>query len=77
MKTKGTSSSNGLWLRRAGLTALLWVGQVLGAQGQIYIANYTSGTISEYSAAGVLMNAALISGLTDPISLALDRNGHI
>ncbi len=62
MKTKGISSSNRLWLRRAGLIALLWVGQVLGTQGQIFIANYTSGTISEYSTGGALINAALISG---------------
>jgi len=75
MKTKGISSSNRLWLWRAGLIALLWVGQVLGTQGQIFIANYTSGTISEYSTGGALINAALISGLTDPISLALDGNG--
>ena len=34
--------------------------------GQIYVANYGSGTIGEYTTAGATVNASLVSGLNEP-----------
>ena len=34
--------------------------------GDIYVANFTSGTIGEYTMDGTTVNTALVSGLTGP-----------
>jgi len=52
----------------------LWMGFYLGnAQAQLYVTNSEEGTISEYDAStGVLINAALVSGLSNPQGLTLE-----
>jgi len=44
------------------------------APGQIYVVNYApagGGSIGEYSLSGALVNASLVTGLTEPYGLAL------
>jgi hypothetical protein len=43
----------------------------------LFVANAGSGTVGAYTTAGGVINAALISGLSFPTSLALDGNGHL
>ena len=47
------------------------------AGGQLFVANWSSGTIGEYTTSGATVNAALVSGLSKPYGLALDGNGHL
>ena len=41
------------------------------ARGQLFVAGYESGTISEYTTGGSTINASLISGLNGPQKLAV------
>jgi hypothetical protein len=52
-------------------------GLALDGQGNIFVANYGSDTIAEYTTAGQLVNPSLISGLNGPIGLATDGEGHL
>ena len=55
------------------LTALLvsiLSGSVARA-GTIFVANFLTGTIGEYTTSGATVNAALISGLNGPFGLAV------
>ena len=47
------------------------------AHGQVFVANWSSGTIGEYTTSGATVNAALVSGLSRPYGLALDGNEHL
>jgi hypothetical protein len=50
-----------------------WLGMWLvgTAQAQIYVANYASGTIGEYSLAGLAINTSFITGLSSPTGIAI------
>lgn len=41
------------------------------AQGQIYVANFASGTIGEYALSGQTINASFITGLSSPTGMAV------
>jgi len=47
------------------ICAALWA-MPQAVSGQIYVANYGSGTIGEYTTAGATVNASLVSGLNEP-----------
>ena len=56
--------------------ALIMMGLLLWSvpervSGQILVANYDGGTIAEYSTFGTLVNPALISGLNQPVRIAV------
>ncbi len=46
----------------------------VAARGQVFISNENNDTVSEYSVSGAVMNASLISGLNEPIGLAVIGN---
>jgi len=57
-------------------TALLGLWLINAAQAQIYVANFNSGmidggTIGEYNLDGSTVNASLVTGLTEPVDLAV------
>jgi hypothetical protein len=43
----------------------------LDANGHIFVGNQRSGTIGEYTTAGITINAALITGLDEPLGLVV------
>ena len=45
--------------------------------GQLFVANYGSGTIGEYTTSGATINSSLVSGLSSPEGLAYDGHGHL
>jgi hypothetical protein len=45
--------------------------------GHLYVANFGSGTIGEYTTSGAVINASLISGLNRPRFIQLDGNGDL
>jgi hypothetical protein len=45
--------------------------------GEIYVANYTLGTVAKYANSGAVVNASLITGLTRAAGIALGTNGHL
>ena len=59
------------------LFGILTFFNVVTADSQIFLANWLSGTIGEYTLSGATVNAALISGLSEPIGLALDGKGNL
>jgi hypothetical protein len=59
------------------LFGILTFFNVVTADSQIFVANWLSGTIGEYTLSGATVNAALISGLSEPIGLALDGKGNL
>ena len=50
---------------------LLFLGLAASAPGQIYVANYASGTIGEYTLSGQTINASFITGLGQPTGMAV------
>jgi streptogramin lyase len=46
----------------------------VSAHGQVFLSNENYNTVSEYSLSGALMNSSLISGLDEPIGLAVVGN---
>ncbi len=46
----------------------------VAARGQVFISNENNDTVSEYSVSGAVMNTSLISGLNQPIGLAVIGN---
>jgi hypothetical protein len=38
----------------------------------LFVTNAASGTIGEYTTSGATVNASLISGLSDPVGIAVD-----
>jgi hypothetical protein len=51
-------------------TTALWA-MPATARGQIYVTNYTVGTIGEYTTSGATVNAALVSGLLVPYGITV------
>jgi DNA-binding beta-propeller fold protein YncE len=65
------SLSRILPLKLAGAALLASMAVLPAARGQVYVAN-SNGTIGEYDATtGAVINASLISGFSDPVSLAV------
>jgi hypothetical protein len=54
----------------AALAVGFWLTAVAGS-AQIFVANANAGTIGEYTTSGLRVNAAVVSGLANPVSLAL------
>ena len=46
-------------------------------RAQIFEANYGNGTVGEYDFNGTPINGSLISGLSSPVGIASDGNGHL
>ncbi len=46
-------------------------------QGDILVANASTGTIGEYSTSGAVISASLITGLSSPGAMAFDGLGHL
>ena len=54
------------------VAVVAFLGMPETANAQIYVANYYASTISEYSTSGTLLNASLISGVNDPLDIAIN-----
>src|SRR5580704_11809196 len=59
----------GVMARRAMADAL--ESRLLLSGGLVFVVNEVAGTIGEYTSAGATVNASLISGLPDPIGVAI------
>ena len=64
-------------LVNAVLAVLLGVQLTEEATGQIFVVNNSAGTIGKYTTSGAVINAALISGLSQPEGIAVDGNGYL
>jgi sugar lactone lactonase YvrE len=52
-------------------------GLAFDKSGNLYVANYYGGTVSEYDSAGDLINGSFASGLVDAEGLAFDSSGNL
>jgi len=69
MTTTKPRSRAAISLPTAVLTAMCLLPITAGAQ--IFVTNYAKGTVGEYNLDGTLVNAKLISGLAEPIGIAI------
>ncbi|MEO6847421.1 MAG: SBBP repeat-containing protein, partial [Chthoniobacterales bacterium] len=52
-------------------------GIAVDGSGNVYVANYGSGTIGKYTANLVLVSSSFVTGLSNPEGLAIDASGNI
>jgi DNA-binding beta-propeller fold protein YncE len=52
-------------------------GLAFAPNGNLYVVNYGSGIIGEYTASGAPINTTLITGLTQPFYVAFDGTGNL
>jgi hypothetical protein len=52
-------------------------GVALDTNSYLYVTSYYAGTVGKYLTDGTVINSSLITGLTNPCSLAIGVNGHL
>lgn len=59
-----------------GTTSAFTTGMVFDSSGNLYVTNFSNGTISQLDTTGAVANASFISGQSSPESIVLDKSGN-